>query len=128
MPLFNPISQQTAFRGASFDGNGGVISVGSYQIVRVVRAGTITGWTIEATGVSPTATFDVWKIASGTALPTVANTIMGTKPALTTGNAVKSTTLTGWTTSIAAGDILIINVDAVTAATKINFGLEITFN
>ncbi|MCZ2339737.1 MAG: hypothetical protein LC127_16440, partial [Chitinophagales bacterium] len=45
----------------------------------------IIGWGIACAGSSPTITFDVWKVATGTAVPTVSNTIMGTKPALSTG-------------------------------------------
>jgi hypothetical protein len=49
---------------------------------------------------------------------------MGTKPALSTGNAIRSTTLTSWNTTIAAGDIYGFNIDAVTNATKLTFQIE----
>jgi hypothetical protein len=50
---------------------------------------------------------------------------MGTKPALAAGNALRSTTLTGWTTmTYAAGDIIIFNIDAVANATWLTFALE----
>tara|TARA_R110000868_G_scaffold96848_6_gene266367 strand:+ start:715 stop:2127 length:1413 start_codon:yes stop_codon:yes gene_type:complete len=108
----------------TFDGQGSVVLVNTRTYFRIVNAGTITGWSIVAEGISPTCTIDIWKIASGTALPTVANTITASaKPALSTGNAVKSTTLTGWTTAIAVDDILCVNVDACSAATKIQFTL-----
>jgi hypothetical protein len=52
---------------------------------------------------------------------------MGTKPALSTGNAVRSTTLTGWNpVTFVAGDIWGFNLDAVTNATFISFTLEVT--
>jgi hypothetical protein len=111
---------------ATFDGLGNLLVVGSKIYVTCPYAGTITGWSIASAGSSPTCTLDVWKIATGTALPTVANTIMGTKPALSTGNAKQSTTLTGWTTSISAGDIIAINLDAVAVSTWLNFEIEIT--
>ena len=57
--------------GASFDGMGSVVLVNTKTYFRMQKAGTITEWSIVAEGTSPTATFDVWKIASGTALPTV---------------------------------------------------------
>lgn len=107
----------------SFDGQGSVVLVGSKIYFRMAVAGTITGWSIVAEGTSPTCTIDVWKVATGTVLPTVLNTIMGTKPALSTGNAIKSTTLTSWTVAFAADDIFCINIDACSAATKINFTL-----
>jgi len=68
---------------------------------------------------------DVWKIASGTAIPTIANTITAAAiPALSTGTAVRSQTLTGWTTAVAANDIVGINLKVVATATYVNFGLE----
>lgn len=115
--------------GANFDGQGAVILVNTRTYFRTPRGGTITAWSIVAEGSSPTCTLDIWKVATGTALPTVANTIMGTKPALATGNAVRSTTFTGWTTTtFAANDIWCVNVDACANATKINFILEITWD
>jgi hypothetical protein len=112
--------------GITVDGSAAVCTTGLKGYVTVPYAGTITAWSILADGASPTCTFDVWKIATGTALPTVSNTIMGTKPALATGNAIRSTTRTSWTTSVVANDIIGFNLDAVTVATKITFQLEIT--
>jgi len=112
--------------GANFDGMGSVVLVNTRTYFRVPRAGVFTAWSIVAEGTSPTCTLDVWKIATGTALPTVADTIMGTKPALATGNALRSTTFTGWTTvAFNANDIFCVNVDACSAATKISFLFEI---
>jgi len=103
-----------------FDGMGAVILVNSIVYFRVANACTISGWSIVAEGTSPTCTLDILKIASGTTLPT-ASIVASAAPALSTGNAVKSTTLTGWTTSVAADDIIAVKVTACAAATKINF-------
>jgi hypothetical protein len=110
--------------GVTIDGAGSVCSTGQKGYIIAPFGGTITAWSITAVGASPTCTLDVWKIAAGTALPTVANTIMGTKPALSTGNAVRSTTRTGWTTTFSVGDIFGFNLDAVSTATRITFELE----
>lgn len=101
----------------TFDGGGAQVAASSVGYKRVVAACTIVGWSIEAKGSSPTTTIDVWRVATGTSLPAVGNTIMGTKPALASGNAIKSTTLTGWSpTALAADDILAANIDASNAA------------
>ena len=126
--LQGPTGPSVGSFGGSFDGMGSVVLVNSRTFFRIPRAGTITGWSIVAEGTSPTATFDVWKIASGTALPTVANTIFGTKPALVTGNAITSTTMAGWTTSFATNDIFAINVDACAAATKVQLLINVTYS
>lgn len=109
----------------SWDGQGSAVTTGNTRYFTAPYAMTITGWNISCVGSSPTCTIDIWKVATGTALPTVANTIMGTKPALSSGNAVRSSTMTGWTTlAISAGDILGFNIDACSNATVINFELE----
>lgn len=110
--------------GFTADGNGGNVVAGQQGYIVVRYPGTITGWSIAATGTNPTCTIDVWKIGSGTALPTVANTIMGTKPQLSTGNVKISTTLTSWTTSFSADDIFGFNIDSVSNATRITFQLK----
>lgn len=100
-----------------FDGQGGTVATGSTSFKRIPFNCTVLGWSILAKGTSPTATFDIWKVASGTALPAVGNTIMGTKPALASGNAVASTTLTSWTVAWSKDDIVGVNTDAISAGT-----------
>lgn len=121
-----PVSANSKIRtfGVSLDGGGVALSTGQKGYVTIPFAGTITGWNITAD--QGTATLDIWKIANGTAVPTVANTIMGTKPALATGTAIHSTTLTGWNTAIAANDIVGFNLDAVSLATKLTLVVEVT--
>jgi hypothetical protein len=97
--------------GAHFDGMGSIVLVDTIVYFRAKSAMTITGWSIVAEGTSPTCTLDIWKITASA------------KPALSTGNAVKSTTLTGWTTAVSADDIFAIKVDACNAATKISLTL-----
>jgi hypothetical protein len=88
-------------------------------------AGTITGWSVVAdTG---TATVKVWKIASGTAAPTVANNINTSGVSLSSGTAIISSTVSDFTTtSVAANDIFAFNLTAVSGATKLDFQLQIT--
>lgn len=111
--------------GAGFDGGGSALTSGATQTAyfTVPFACTIAAWNITVdTG---TITFDVWKIATGTAIPTVANTITASAlPAISTGTAVHSTTLTGWTTSVSANDIFGVNINAVSSATKASLVLQ----
>ncbi len=110
---------------ASWDGLGNFVTTGNTIYRQFPTACTIIGWSILATGTSPTCTIDIWNITSGTALPTVLNSIMGTKPALATGNALRSSTLTSWAVGIDAGDIIGFNLDAASNATQIIFTLEV---
>lgn len=110
----------------TWDGMGATVITGSPTYFVIPYSCTIAGWSIVAIGSSPTTTIDVWRVAAGTALPTVANTIMGTKPALSSGNVVRSSTLTGWSpTTVTAGEIWAANLDAVSAATWIRFTIEV---
>jgi hypothetical protein len=110
--------------GISYDGGGVALTTGKKNYITCPFAGTITGWNITVdTG---TCTIDVWKIATGTAIPTVANTITAAAlPAISTGTAIHSTILTGWTTAIAIDDIFGFNITAVTGATLITLNLEV---
>lgn len=111
--------------GAGFDGGGSALTSGSTSTTyfTVPFACTLSAFNITVdTG---TITFDVWKIATGTAIPTVANTITASAlPAISTGTAVHSTTLTGWTTAVSANDVFGININAVSGATKASLILQ----
>jgi hypothetical protein len=69
-------------------------------------------------------TLDVWK--ANNAIPTVANSITGSSPISITANQLaNSTTLTGWTTSVASGDVFIVNVNSNNNATYFSLELDI---
>jgi hypothetical protein len=119
-----PTSVRTRSIGAAFGVKGGApLSTGQVIYVSVPFACTIAGWTMMLD--SGTGTIDVWKIATGTAVPTVTNTITASAtPAISTGTALHSTTLTGWTTSVAANDLFGFNISAVSSATTATLQME----
>lgn len=96
---------------------------GSYVVFPV--AGTITGYKIVSdTG---TATVKTWKIASGTAAPTIANVISTSGVSLSSGTAIISSTTSDFTTTaVAANDIFAFDLTAVSGSTKLLFELEIS--
>jgi hypothetical protein len=88
--------------------------------------GTITGWTLNVdTG---TVTVKFWKKAAGTAVPTVADNINTSGVSLSSGTHVRSTTVTDFTTTaVSAGDIIAVNITALTGTiTDFSGSLEIT--
>lgn len=92
--------------------------------VVVPVSGTINRWRM-ASDASTSAVVSIWK-ANG-ARPTVANDITGSaKPTLSSGSIATSTTLTGWTTSVAAGDVFVMSVDSNTAAKYLSVVLEMS--
>jgi hypothetical protein len=102
--------------GTTFGDTGGsALTNGSVVYFTISYACTITAWNITVD--AGTVTFDIWKIATGTAIPTVTNTITASaKPALSTGTALHSTSMSGWTTSVAANDIFGIQLNTVATA------------
>ncbi len=99
--------------GTTFgDTTGSTLSSGSVVYLTVPYACTIAAWNISVD--AGTGTVDIWKIATGTAVPTVSNTITASAlPAISTGTSIHSTTLTGWTTSVAANDIFGFQLNTV---------------
>lgn len=96
---------------------------GSYSVCEF--AGSITAWGFQVD--AGTATVKVWKRATGTTSPTVGNVINTSGVSISSGTAIRSTTLTDFTTtSVAAGDFFAFDMTAVSGATKIFFWLEIT--
>jgi hypothetical protein len=88
-------------------------------------AGAITAWHIAVD--AGTATIKVWKRATGTVAPTVADVINTSGVAISTGTYIRSTTLGDFTTTtVAAGDIFAFAITAVATATELTAMLEIT--
>lgn len=112
--------------GATFERGGAALTTGKGKgYVTCPVAGTITAWSIGAD--AGTATIKVWKKATGTAVPTVADLINTTGVQLSTGTYVRSTTLSDFTTTtVAAGDIFAFDLSAVSGVAELTFQLEIT--
>lgn len=110
----------------SIDGGGSAISTGQKGTYpSCVYAGTITAWTITVDTGTCTAKF--WKVAAGTAIPTISDNINTSGVSISSGTVIRSTTLSDFTTTtVTANDIFALNLTAVSGATKIFVCLEIT--
>ncbi len=112
--------------GFLIDGGGAAITTGLKGSIAVPFACTITSWTLMA-DTSGSLTLDIWKSSFASYPPTAAHSITGTaKPAILSDVKAASSALTGWTTAIAAGDILAFNVDAASTITRVSLGLTVT--
>lgn len=109
---------------AIFDGGGSAVTSGSTVYIPCTFGASIIAYTIMVdTG---TCTVKTWKVATGTAIPTVTDSISTSGVAISTGTAIRSTTLTDFTTTtITANDMLAFNISAISGATKIIFTLEV---
>ena len=101
------------------DNNGTAITTGIKGDLQIPYACTILGNTALADQ-SGSIVVDVWKDTYANYPPTDADSITASAP-ITISSATKSTdsTLTGWTTSVTAGDVLRFNVDSITTITRV---------
>lgn len=87
-------------------------------------AGTILGWQVIA-DVDCTCVIDIWK--ANAARPTNANTITASaKPGLSAAGVAASTTLTGWTTTVSAGDYIAFELESVSGGSPKTININIT--
>lgn len=105
------------------DPAGSALSTGVLCYVVAPATCTIQSWDILVD--SGTATADIWKIATGTAIPTVSNSIVASAaPAISAGTAIHSTTMTAWTTAVTKYDIFGFNLTATSGPKYIYVGVN----
>jgi hypothetical protein len=108
------------------DGAGAELTTGIAGDLEIPFACTITGATLLADQ-SGSVVVDIWKDTYANYPPTNADSITASAPpTIATAEKSQDTTLTGWTTSIAAGDTLRFNVDSVTTITRLTVALSVT--
>lgn len=108
------------------DGGGAAITTGVKADLEIPFAATITQWTLLADQ-SGSIVVDVWKDTYANYPPTNADSITASaKPTISAATKGQSSTLTGWTTSIAAGDTLRFNVDSASTITRATLSLRVT--
>jgi hypothetical protein len=118
-----PLQKSAIF---SIDGGGAAIAAGITGDLEIPFACTITEAELLADQTG-SVVVDIWKDTYANFPPTAADTITASaKPALSSANKSKDSTLTGWTTSVAAGDILRFNIDSVSTITRLTVILKLS--
>lgn len=113
------------------DGGGSVITTGMKGYVEVPYACTITQATLLADQ-SGSIVVNVYKCSyanfdAGSTHPVSGDKITASAPpTISSATKAQDSTLTGWTTSVSAGDILAFKVDSVTTCTRVTISLKIT--
>jgi hypothetical protein len=106
--------------GVTFDGQGGVVSVGKTDWISIPYNCTITGWEITADQVG-SCVIDVWKSTFAAFPPTAANSIAGSeKPTLAITRTNRDLLLSPPWAAVTAGDCIMFYVDSCSVLTKIN--------
>lgn len=106
----------------TIDGGGVALTTGQKAYLRMLRAGTISAWTILADRVGSIA-FDLFK-STFAGYPPVASIVAAAPPQLVTTDHGESSTLTGWTISVAAGDVLGVSITSVATIQRVTLQLD----
>ena len=107
------------------DGGGQAITTGIKGDLEIPFACEIMGVTL---GADQTGSIqvDIWKDTYANFPPTDADSITASAvPAISSSNKYQDSTLTGWTKSISAGDILRFNVDSVSTIQRCTVSLKV---
>lgn len=119
-------AQRTAEIVFVIDGGGSTITTGQKGYLPIDFACTITQATLVADA-SGSIVIDVWKDTYANFPPVDADSITASAPpTLSSAQKSQDATLTGWTTSIAAGDVLGFNVDSITTCKRVTLTLRVT--
>lgn len=110
--------------GITIDGGGSVPSTGTKGFIQVPFGCTITGWTIIADQ-SGSCSIGVKK-STFAGFPTTSSIVASAPPNLSSQQNATSTTLTGWTTTINAGDVLEFDLNSVATCTRITLELQLS--
>jgi hypothetical protein len=111
--------------GLRIDNGASVIPTGVSGNIVIPFDCTIQQWTLLANE-SGSVVVDIWRDTYANYPPTVADTITASaKPTISSSTKGQSSTLTGWTTALTAGDILRFNVDSVTSIKALDINLRI---
>jgi len=107
------------------DGGGSAITTGQKGHLEIPFACTIQQATMLADQ-SGDIVVDIWKNTYTNFPPLDADSITSTTPpTISAAQKSQDGTLTGWTTAIAAGDILAFNVDSVATVTRVTISLKV---
>lgn len=110
----------------TFDGGGLVVPIPT-QIDFPVPFGCVINSVVMLADQVSNTTVDVWAAPYASFPPTVANTIVGSsKPTLSADDQSEDTTLTSWTTTVAAGTVIRVNLDTNSAAKRLGLFLKVT--
>lgn len=108
------------------DGGGSAITTGIKSDLPVSFNCTINSMTLVADQVG-SVVVDIWKTPFAAFPPTSSNSITASdKPTLASAASATDAALTGWTTTINAGDILRFNVNSAATVTRATLILQIT--
>ena len=127
---YNLASMNTDAIEFVIDGGGSAITTGVKGYLEIPYACTINRATLLADQ-SGSIVVDVWKTTYASFDGGATHPVSGDKitasapPTISSATKAQDATLTGWTTSVSAGDILAFNVNSATTVTRITISLKV---
>lgn len=118
-----PTNIATGVAGIVVGNGASVPATGSKGFLQIPYNGTIQSWTMLADQ-SGSAQITVKK-STYAGFPTTTSIVASLPPSLTSQQKNTSSTLTGWTTAITAGDVLEFNLDSITTCQRVTLELTI---
>lgn len=110
----------------NLDGGGAAISANTKTDLCIPYNCTINSWDLVADQTG-SIQIDIWKQSYSSYPPLVGNSITASaKPIISSSTKAASSTLTGWTTSLSAGDYLRFNVDSCSTITRAILTIKVT--
>lgn len=109
--------------GVIVDGGGATPTTGFKGYMQVPFGCKVVGWTVLADQ-SGSVQFDVKK-STYSGFPTTSSIVASAPPLLSSAQKNTSTTLTGWTTAISAGDVLEFRITSVGTVQWLNLQLKV---
>jgi hypothetical protein len=123
--IYLDAAPETATIQFVIDGGGSVITTGVKGYIEIPFACQILGVRMLA-DVSGSIVVDIWKDTYANYPPVDADSITASAvPTISSATKSEDVTLTGWTKSIVAGDILGFNVDSATTVTRVTVSLTV---
>ncbi len=112
--------------GTTIDGGGSVITTGLKGFISVPYSCTINSVVMLADQTG-SVVVDIWKTPYASFPPTITNSITASdQPTISSAQKSQDTTLTGWTTTVNAGDTIAFNVNSASSITRLNLILKVT--
>jgi hypothetical protein len=122
-----PAALKPTSKGAAWSSSSGpVVAAGSVQIPITIPADcTLIGVDMLSAGGPGTCSFSIWKAPAGTFPPVIAGDITGGAPVgITAAKANSITSLSGWTTSFSAGDVILFTLNSCSTFTLVTISLR----
>lgn len=110
--------------GIVLDGGGSAITTGTKGTITIPYNCTIDNWTLTA-DVSGSIVIDVKK-STYASYPTTSSIAGSEKPTLSSAQKNQDLSLSTWTTTITAGDVLEFVVDSAATVTKVTLSMKVT--